>query len=361
MSIGSPARQVRVLVVEDSPSMRDLLLHILGSDPQITVIGTAANGEEAIEAVKRDHPHVITMDVHMPGLNGFDATREIMETLPTPIVIVSGSSAADEVTSTFKALDAGALAFVAKPNGVAHPHHREEARQLIDTVKLMSEVKVVRRWPKRGAATATQRAPLRPASERVQSSAGIVAIGASTGGPIALKTILSELPKNFALPLLVVQHIAPGFTDGLADWLAQTSKFAVRVAVHGETPAPAQAYVAPDRLHMELAHDGTIALAEQAPENGHRPSVSHLFRSVAAVAGRNAIGVLLTGMGRDGADELKLMQETGAITIVQDRASSVIYGMPGEAINLGAARHVLPPAAIAALLAQLAVPAERRA
>jgi two-component system chemotaxis response regulator CheB len=361
MSIGSTGQPIRVLVVEDSPSMRELLLHILGSDPQIVVIGTASSGEEAIEAVKRGHPHVITMDVHMPGLNGFDATREIMETFPTPIVIVSGSSASYEVTSTFKALDAGALAFVVKPHGIAHPLHRDEARQLIDTVKLMSEVKVVRRWPKRGTPAAAQRSPVQPASERVQSSAGVVAVGASTGGPIALKTILSELPKDFALPLLVVQHIAPGFTDGLADWLAQTSKFAVRVAVHGETPAPAHAYVAPDGMHMELAHGGTIALAQQAPENGHRPSVSHLFRSVAEVAGRNAIGVLLTGMGRDGADELKLMQDTGAITIVQDRASSVIYGMPGEAINLGAARHVLPPAGIAALLAQLAVPAGRRA
>jgi len=354
--------KIRVLVVEDSSSVRELLVHILGSDPRIAVIGTATNGEEAIEAARDIKPDVITMDVQMPRMNGLDATRKIMETCPTPIVIVSGSSARDEVAATFDALEAGALAFVGKPNGLRHPLHGAEARHLLETVKLMSEVRVVRRWPKRPPSSALV-PPKLPVEETMTASAPIefVAIGASTGGPVVLRTILSELPRGLPVPMLVVQHIAAGFTEGFAEWLAQASGIAVRVATDGERPVPGNAYVAPDGLHMKIVHGGKIALRRDRPENGHRPSVSVLFRSVAEVAGRRAIGVLLTGMGRDGAEELKLMKDQGAITIAQDRGSSVIHGMPGEAVNLGAATYVLPADRIAAALANLLKPTESNA
>lgn len=354
MSAAGAGRKVRVLVVEDSPVMRELLVHLLGADPGIEVAGFAHDGEEALEAVREKKPDVVTMDFHMPKLNGLDATRRIMETHPTPIVIVSGSSAREEVTSAFRLLEAGALAVVEKPRGPGHPGHEAAARELVQTVKTMAEVKVVRRWARREAPLPAAPAPRSVRIEAAAAEARLVAIGASTGGPIVIKTILAGLPANFAVPILIVQHIASGFTDGFVEWLGQASGFPVHVASDAAHPLPGHAYVAPDGFHMKLRHDGAIALNRDAPENGHRPSVSCLFRSVAAVLGRNAIGVLLTGMGKDGAEELMLMRHKGAVTIAQDRETSVVHGMPGEAVSLEAASYVLSPDEIAAALAGLA-------
>lgn len=342
-----------MLIVEDSPVVQELLAHILGADPEIQVIGAARSGEEAIEAAERMKPDVITMDFHMPGMNGLDATRKIMETNPAPIVIVSGSSARNEVAAAFRVMEAGALVLVEKPAGPSHPGFEGAARELVQTVKLMSEVKVVRRWPKRE--TGIPASPLRPAADLapIRTEFKVVAIGASTGGPIALKTILSGLPKDFPVPILMVQHIATGFTQGFVEWLAQSSGLAVHLAAHGEYPLPGHVYIAPDGFHMKLGSSGRIALSSDQPENGHRPSVSHLFRSVAAVLGGNAIGVLLTGMGKDGAEELGLMRQKGAVTIAQDQESSIVHGMPGEAISLDAATYVLAPAGIAEVLGSL--------
>jgi two-component system, chemotaxis family, protein-glutamate methylesterase/glutaminase len=351
MSARRAGEKIRVLVVEDSLVVRELLVHMLSSDPEIAVIATASNGVEAIAAVQRDHPDVITMDVNMPKLNGLDATRRIMELCPTPIVIVSGSMMQDEVAATFRALEAGALAFVEKPNGVGHCNHGEEARQLVETVKLMSEVKVVRRWPKREAKETAGPHELPATAPRAQPE--LIAIGASTGGPIVLKSILSGLRKEIPVPILMVQHIAPGFTAGFAEWLAHASGFVVQVPAHDQSLLPGHAYLAPDGLHMQLGHAGKVVLSSADPEHGHRPSISRLFRSVAQVAGASAIGVLLTGMGRDGAEELKLMRDQGAITIAQDQDSSVVHGMPGEAIRLNAATHVLSPGQIVAALERL--------
>jgi two-component system chemotaxis response regulator CheB len=353
MSATDTPRKIRVLIVEDSPVMLELLAHVLGADPGIRVIGAARNGEEAIEAAARMRPDVIAMDFHMPTMNGLDATRKIMETYPTPIVIVSGSSARNEVAAAFRVMEAGALAIVEKPAGPGHPEYEAAARELVQTVKLMSEVKVVRRWPRRE--TGAPSPPPRPATDLalVRAEVKLVAIGASTGGPIALKTILSGLPKDFPVPILMVQHIASGFTQGFVEWLAQSCGIPVHVATHGEYLLPGHVYVAPDGFHMKLESSGRIALSGDRPENGHRPSVSYLFRSVAAVLGRNAVGVLLTGMGKDGAEELKLMREKGAVTIAQDQESSIVHGMPGEAIGLDAATHVLSPGGIAEALGSL--------
>ena len=183
----------------------------------------------------------------------------------------------------------------------------------------------------------------------------MVAIGTSTGGPPVLQPILAGLPKNFPIPVLIVQHIAAGFLPGLVDWLNQTTGFPTHIAAQGESLLAGHTYLAPDGYHMGLGGFGQIVLSKQQPENGLRPSVSYLFRSVAAVCGANAIGVLLTGMGRDGAEELKFLKELGAVTIAQDEESSVVHGMPGEAIKMGAASHVLAPDKIPALLAALAV------
>lgn len=347
---------IRVLVVEDSPTVRELLISILSSDPAIEVVATAQTGEEALEAVERSRPDVVTMDVHMPRMNGFDATRRIMETHPTPIVIVSGTADASDTTKAFRAVESGALAILQKPSGLGHPKHEQSAADLVRAVKLMSEVKVVRRWARFRPVETHSPLPVHGEFrvQPTQTQIRLVAIGASTGGPPALQTILAGLPKAFPVPIVIVQHIAAGFTQGLVEWLAQSSKLPVHLPTHGQLVLPGCAYVAPDGLQIAMSADGRIQLSADEPENGLRPSVSYLFRSVANVYGSGAVGVLLTGMGKDGALELKAMKEQGAITIAQDLESSVVHGMPGEAIKLGAASYVFPPEKIRMAVASLA-------
>lgn len=349
--------RIDVLVAEDSPVVREFLVHILSGDPAIRVIGTASNGAEAVEFAQRRKPDLITMDIRMPKMDGFEATRCIMETAPTPIVIVSGHLDTKEVATTFRAMEAGALAILPRPHGPGHPEYERTATELVRTVKLMAEIKVVKRWPR-----AAEEWGARARREGVITSetvavapreVEIVAIGASTGGPPVLQTILAGLAKDFPAPVLIVQHIAPGFVHGFAEWLTQSTNFPVHVATHLDAACPGHAYVAPDGMHMGVRSGGRIALSEHAPENSLRPSVAHLFRCVAEVYGPAAIGVLLTGMGKDGAQELKLLKDRGAITIGQDEASAVVNGMPGEASKLGATMYVLPPEQIAATLSKL--------
>lgn len=346
---------IRVLVVEDSPSVREFLVYLFASDQEIQVIGTASNGEEALAAVEDKKPDVITMDLHMPKMNGCTATRAIMENFPTPIVVVTGSPAVDTMATTNSALAAGALAVVKRPAGIGHPDHAATARELIQTVKLMSEVKVVRRWTQRKApAFDNNKPPATPERETLARELRLVAIGSSTGGPLVLQQILSKLSQGFPVPVVIVQHIAQGFTEGFAQWLQESSGFPVCLAANGELVQPGHAYVAPNGFQTTVDIFGRIALHSSGQENGHQPSVSCLFRSVAAAFGPSAVGVLLTGMGKDGAAELGLMKARGAVTFAQDKDSAVVHGMPGAAIALDAASHVLPPDKIAEMLTNLA-------
>lgn len=346
------ATMIRVLIVEDSQVEQKLLTHILNSDPQIKVVGVANDGEMALYDIERLQPDVVTMDIHMPKLNGFDTTRRIMESNPLPIIIVSGSYNANDADKSFRAIEAGALAIVRKPAGLGHPDYPNDADELIKTVKTMSEIKVVKRWPryrKEAQALNFPAVAARIAPEKIR----IVAIGASTGGPAVIQEIFSVLPKDLPVPVLVVQHMALGFMENFVKWLDATTGFPSHIATNGEYLAPGHAYFAPDGLHMLAGRDNRIVLSPDPPENGLRPSVARLFRSVAETFGSNSVGVLLTGMGRDGAEDLKLLRSKGAVTVAQDEESSIIFGMPGEAVRLGAAEYVLPPERIAGLLAQL--------
>ncbi|WP_018990525.1 chemotaxis-specific protein-glutamate methyltransferase CheB [Aromatoleum toluclasticum] len=345
--------KIAVLVVEDSPAARLLLIHLLTSDPRFGVVDAVDNGAEALRFLEGGRPDVILMDIHMSGMDGYEVTRRIMETRPVPVVICSATVDPAEVASTFRALEAGAVAVVAKPAGPGHPDHEASAAKLLEIVALMSEVRVIKRWPRLRRSTGTTSAIV-PANGRSQEGPiQVVAIGASTGGPPVLQTILASLPASFPVPVLIVQHIAAGFLPGFAEWLSHGTGFPVRIAAHGEVLLPGHAYLAPDGCHMGLAPHGRIALSRQSPENGVRPAVSFLFRSVAAECGSRAVAILLTGMGRDGVTELKLLRDAGAVTVAQDAESSVVHGMPGEAIRCGGASHVLGPDKIAALLTGL--------
>jgi two-component system chemotaxis response regulator CheB len=340
---------IRVLIAEDSVVVREALAYVLAEDPTIAVVGLARNGREATEQAARLKPDVIVMDVHMPQMNGFEATRWIMEHTPRPIVMVSASFNQDEVALSFQALEAGALTMLDKPTGFEHPHHAEGARRLVATVKLMAEVKVVRRWPKRPPPP-----PLALPSAVPGRQLRLVAIGASTGGPPVIAQILTALPRQLRVPILVVQHIAPGFTPGLAAWLDQSVALRVKLATAGESVHTGTVYIAPDGCQMGITKEGRICLQQEAAGYDFCPSVSYVFESVADAYHSSAMGILLTGMGQDGAQGLLRLWKARGITIAQDEASSVIFGMPRAAIRLGAAEHVLPPGQIAAMIRTLA-------
>ena len=329
---------IRVLVVDDSATVREYLAYLLGEDPSIEVVGTARDGLEAVDQAQRLKPDIIVMDVHMPRMNGYEATRQIMERAPTPIVMVSASSSRYEATQAFEALKAGALTVVEKPGGPDDPAQAESARRFVETVKLMAEVKVVRRWPRR-----ERPVPASPLSAKAERKIRVIAIGGSTGAPQVVADILARLPRDLAAPILIVQHIAPGFTEGFAEWLAQGTRLAVKLAEPGEATRPGTVYLAPEGSQTGITKDGRLRLTTEPAEDGFCPSASYLFQSVAEAYGRSAIGILLTGMGRDGAAGLKWLREAGGVTIAQDEETSVIFGMPGEAIRLGAAEHVLSP------------------
>ncbi len=340
---------IRILVVDDSSVVRELLTFLLNSDPELEVIRAVSNGYEALDAIEELRPDVVTMDIHMPGINGYDTTRKIMENFPTPIIIVSGSGDPKEMEKSFHAIEAGALMAVNRPPGLGHPGFEMAAMQLIRSVKAMAEVKVIKRWPRerlvQSLARTPERAP-RNATRRID----MVAVGASTGGPVALQNFLLALPKEFSVPIVIVQHMAPGFIHGFAEWLSNSCERPVLVPAHGTTTMPGHVYVAPDGHHMAVDKMGRILLTRCLPNNGLCPSVSHLFKGIAETYGEHAAGVIMTGMGRDGSVELKLMRDAGAITFAQDEKSSVIHGMPGEAIKLGAAEHVMPVEQIASTL-----------
>jgi two-component system, chemotaxis family, protein-glutamate methylesterase/glutaminase len=327
---------IRVLVAEDSSTARRLLVAILESDPRLTVIGEAKNGVEAIEMTKRLRPDVVTMDIHMPLLDGVEATRRIMMEVPTPVVVVSGIKVL-EVETSMEALRAGALVVIEKPEGPAVVAFEERCRALLDNVKLMAAVKVVRRFPRQVAGGARAAAIGSGRREPVRA----IVIASSTGGPACLQAIFSRLPPDFPVPVLVVQHIAKGFVSGFATWLNDTSMIRVKIADPDERMAPGTAYLAPEDRHLGMTPTGRILVSTEPEIDGFRPSGTFLFESAARGLGAAALALILTGMGRDGVEGLRRLKAVGGRIIAQDEASSVVFGMPGAAIEAGLADEIV--------------------
>lgn len=337
---------IRVLIVDDSPTIRSRLRQILNSDPELTVIAEAQNGEEAIELCRRLDPDILTMDIHMPQMDGYTAIRRIMAEYPRPIIVLTSTESEARLGTALKGTASGALMVFGKPHGL--PGEDPEADLLVAHVKAMAGVKVIRRrWRTSQIAGEPKRKTMQVPDQ------GILAIGASTGGPPALRTILTELPSDLPVPIVLTQHISVGFVEGMSDWLNDTIPLEVRVAKDGDRLRPGVVCVAPDHYHLEVAAGGRVRLRSGPPVDGHCPSVTALFGSVARIYGHSAIGILLTGMGRDGAGGLKKIRDAGGDTVVQDEESSVVFGMPKEAIALGAAKEVLPLSKIGQRLVEL--------
>jgi two-component system chemotaxis response regulator CheB len=348
---------IRVIVVDDSPTARVLLVDILRSDPELEVIGEAGDGVEAVELTQRLRPDVVTMDIHMPRMDGFAATKEIMITAPTPIIIATNSTRAAEVEVAMYALRAGAVTVVSKPHGPASPGFEEARARLVSTVKAMAGVKVVRRWRIHDDSLA-ESAPQRLSSPTGTPRSGvprtsIVAIAASTGGPAALQALLETLPGDFPVPILIVQHIAVGFMNGLAAWLNSVCDLRVKIAEQGERLMPHSVYLAPDGRHLGVSNPSLVSLDEGPPVGGFRPSGTFLFEAVARVFGAGAAAVILTGMGEDGVVGLRTVRRQGGRIFAQNEKSSVVFGMPGAAVAAGLADVVAPPEQIAVQLNRL--------
>lgn len=338
---------IRVLIVDDMATIRMALRFLVESDPELTVVGAVGSGEEAVAFCRKSRPDIITMDINMPGMGGYEAIRQIMHETPCPIVVITGIESQYLMDVSFKALALGALTVLPKLRGFSPED--TEAKSLIQQIKIMAGVKVVRRSLRTESPPAmldkgVAQPPI-PAKDSVlfqpQKPAQLVAIGLSTGGPPALQTILSGLPSSFPLPIVVVQHISQGFMLGLASWLSNVTPFRCKVGELGETIKPGNVYLAPDNTHLTFKGSNNLWHDGSDPVEGHRPSATVLFESVARNFGAKAIGLLLTGMGEDGARGLKAMHEAGAYTIAQDEASSLIFSMPKAAIELKAVTEVL--------------------
>lgn len=338
---------IRVLVVEDSPLMCKVITNILNPDPQILVAGITHNGKEAVEIVPRLKPDIITMDINMPVMDGFEATKQIMAYNPTPILVISDSVFKMGMDRIFKAISYGALDVLDKSE-LEIGEDRKSGGVLIEKIKFLSSVKVIHH----PLAKLRKETPvLHLETPKKKGPDRIVAIVASTGGPQALLKILKRFPKDFPCGIVIVQHITSGFVEGLVDWLDNECQLKVKVGEDSEEIRPGVAYIAPDRLHMRVEEGGKIALANEPTYEGHRPSGDVLLDSVARVYREGTVGTILTGMGRDGAMGMKAIKQLRGQTIAQDEKSCIVFGMPKVAIDMDVIDTVLPLERIAGKIA----------
>jgi two-component system chemotaxis response regulator CheB len=346
-------RVIRVLIVDDSPLINTLFKSMLDGLPDIQVAGEATNGQEAIRMVMRYRPDVITMDIRMPQMDGLEAIRQIMSIQPTPIIVVSSSVYAADYNTAFSAIESGALAVIEKPKGLDEKDYDAVREQLITSIRTLSGVNLIQRTHKKS----DQPGVIGPKTAMLHSyvlrAVQTIAIASSTGGPPVLAEILSSLPDGFSIPILIVQHNLPAFMPAMVDWLNTRSKVPVMLVKEGMTMDFSRAYVAPGDAHLTVTADRILHVDQSAQVKGYRPSATRLFKSVASAFGANAIGIVLTGMGEDGADGLVDMSSAGAHIMVQDETSSVIFGMPKAVIDRHLADEILTPEEIATRLMKL--------
>jgi two-component system chemotaxis response regulator CheB len=337
------SKKTRVLVVDDSRMYRKILLEILGGDSSFEVVAEATNGKEAVKYASLLKPDVISMDMMMPEMDGIEATQIIMQETPVPIVIASSVYKSDDIHLAIRELEAGAVVITPKPEAPGIQNYEASAAKYRQLLKIMSEVKVIRRKKrympvKSISATDTCNIP---------SGADIIAIGASAGGPEALKIILQTIYHPARAPIVVAQHMDWHFTEGYAEWLDQMFPSGVKTAEEGELLQRGNIYITPGNRHMEITQSGIIRLKKPVSNNekwnGHVPSIDLLFKSLTKYLPSGTIAILLSGMGRDGAEGLKALKNAGAYTMIQSKESSLIYGMPAEAEKLDAACRILSP------------------
>jgi len=355
-------RKIKVLIVDDSALVRSLLTDILRTDPDIEVVGVASDAHIARDKIKQLNPDVLTLDVEMPKMDGLTFLKNLMRLRPMPVVMVS-SLTERGADVTLDALSLGAVDYLSKPKIDLAATLKDYGDELIDKIHAASKASVRALDPRRAAAIAPRPAHNTDAvlakaapSRQLRTTDRIIAIGASTGGTEAIKEVLMRLPPD-SPGVVITQHIPKAFSGPFAKRMNDCCQVTVYEAVDGRQVLPGHAYIAPGDQHLMLVRDGAryvCRLDDGVPVNRHKPSVDVLFRSVAQNAGRNAIGAILTGMGKDGAKGLKEMLEAGSRTIAQDEATSVVWGMPGEAVAIGAAQHVLPLESVAAKIRALA-------
>ncbi|MBA3468179.1 MAG: chemotaxis-specific protein-glutamate methyltransferase CheB [Herpetosiphonaceae bacterium] len=334
---------IRVLVVDDSAITRRILCAMLATDPQIVVVGEARDGREAVELTEKLHPDVITMDARMPRVDGLQATEEIMAYNPTPILVLTASLGRHEGNFSFQMLNAGALEVLEKPKDLAAAQSPQVRQLLLDRIKVLSRVKVVthlrgRRRARPAPELVLQPEPVAKLPDRMANR--LVLIGASTGGPRVLYNLLRTLPATFPACIVIVQHIAEGFVNTMVEWLASSSPLHIALAADGMSLQAGHVLVAPDTHHLRIGDDWRISL-DQEPKTLLYPSIDIALQSVARRHAKRTIGVVLTGMGRDGANGLLALRQAGGRTVAQDQASSAIWGMPRAASELGAAMEIV--------------------
>ncbi|HEY4089801.1 MAG TPA: chemotaxis-specific protein-glutamate methyltransferase CheB [Bryobacteraceae bacterium] len=345
-------KKIRVLVVEDSPVFRQYLEHIIAHDPRLELVGTVETGEAALQILEQVAPDVISMDIRLPGMNGFEATQKIMRQRPTPVVVISASLENADLRITMNALQAGALTVLEKPAGVASNGYEALAERLCTQLAIMSQVKVVgRRIETPVAPRFDNRFDDRP-TVNASGRRLLLGVASSTGGPGALVRLLGGLGSEFPSPILLVQHIAGGFLEGFASWLGEVCPFPVEIVRNRSVLAPGKIYLAAQDHHL-YAERGFVRAGRAEPVCAQRPSGTVLFESIAAVYGSEAIGVVLTGMGDDGASGLLSVRRRGGHTIAEDESTAVVYGMPAEAVRLGAVSESLPLPSIAPRILEL--------
>jgi two-component system chemotaxis response regulator CheB len=338
------SNQTRVLVVDDSALVRSLLKKIIDSTTDLSVVGTASDPYDAWKKVKELEPDVMTLDVEMPRMDGLSFLERLMHLHPMPVLMVS-SLTEEGCATTLKALELGAIDFVNKPKIDVNQGLQELGQELLQKLRIAARARVQPITPRHRTTSATRVAP----RAMLKTTLKVVAIGASTGGTEALKDVLIQLPPD-SPPIAVVQHMPPGFTKSFAARLDSLCSVRVREACDGDRLMAGHVLIAPGDFHMSLTRSGAtyaVRVTSSAPVNRHRPSVDVLFQSFAQFAGSNSVGVILTGMGNDGAQGLKQMRDQGAMTIAQDEHTCVVYGMPKEAVDLGAVQRVAPISRIA--------------